>query len=95
MSGGVNSNDPALDGVACYRADRYGSRVVVVPATCRQGHDLAAGGYRARESNGVLRVRCDVCAAAGTANPYWTLSSAGAIANRAELDNQPYRTLVP
>jgi hypothetical protein len=60
----------------------------------RHGHALAVGGYRAREANGVLRVRCDVCASAGTANPYWTLSSTGPIANHAELDDQPYRTQV-
>jgi hypothetical protein len=94
MADGLTSNVPALDGAVYYRTDRFG-RVAVLPATCRQGHALAVGGYRAREANGVLRVRCDVCASAGASDPYWTLSSPGPIANRAELDNEPYRMLVP
>jgi hypothetical protein len=93
MAEGLTSNVPALDGAVYYRTDRYG-RVAVLPATCRHGHALTAGGYRAREANGVLRVRCNACASAGTANPHWTLSSTGPIANRAELDNEPYRMLV-
>ena len=89
----LTSDDPSLDGVVHYREDRFGARVAVLPATCRLGHALAVARYRARESNGVLRVRCDRCAAEGVANPYWTLRSTGPIANRAELDDEPYRTV--
>jgi hypothetical protein len=93
MADGLTRDVPALDGAVCYRTDRFG-RVAVLPATCRHGHALAVSGYRAREANGILRVRCDRCAPAGTADPYWTLASTGPIANRAELDDEPYRTRV-
>jgi hypothetical protein len=90
MAGAVSSEDPSADGVVHYRTDGLGSRVAVLPATCRHGHDLASSGYRARESNGLLRVRCSACASGGVANPFWTLQSQGAIANLAELDDEPY-----
>jgi hypothetical protein len=93
MAEGLTRDAPAFDGTVCYRTDRFG-RVAVLPATCRHGHAMAVSGYRAREANGVLRVRCDRCASSGTANPYWTLSSTGPVANRAELDDEPYQTLV-
>jgi hypothetical protein len=89
---GLTSNDPPLDGVVHYRVDGFGARIAVLPATCRHGHSLAIVRYRARESDGVLRVRCDRCAAEGVHDPYWTLRSTGPIANRAELDDTPYRT---
>ena len=94
MTDGMSSNDPAVDGVARYRNDRFGAPVVVLPATCRHGHNLAGCGYRVREANGVLRVRCNMCAGIGTSNPFWTLSSTGPVANRAELDNSAYPELV-
>jgi hypothetical protein len=94
MADGLTSDVPAVDGTVFYRTDRFG-RVAVLPATCRHGHALAVSGYRVREANGVLRVRCDRCASAGTVDPYWTLASTGPVANYAELDDLPYRTLVP
>jgi hypothetical protein len=94
MADGLTSDVPVFDGAVFYRTDRFG-RVAVLPATCRNGHALAVSGYRAREANGVLRVRCDRCASAGAADPYWTLASTGPVANCAELDDRPYRALVP
>jgi hypothetical protein len=95
MAGGPDDGTDAVDGVVHYRPDGYGALVAVLPATCRRGHDLATVGYRARESDGVLRVRCDACATAGVPDPCWTLRSSGPVANRAELDNGPYRMVVP
>ena len=87
----VTSGNVRVDGVVRYRTDRFGSRVAILPATCRRGHSLGLAHYRARESNGIIRVRCDTCAAAGLPNPHWTLRSIGPIANVAELDDQPYQ----
>lgn len=90
MDKAVSSNDVPVDGVVHYRTDRFGARVAILPATCRQGHALRVTYYRAREADGVLRVRCDACAAAGVSDPYWTLRSTPPVANLAELDNGPY-----
>lgn len=79
------------DGAACYRMDSPDTRVLIAPATCRHGHDLRVVGYRMREANGLLRVRCSACASAGTPNPFWTLRTAGEITSVAELDDTPYR----
>jgi hypothetical protein len=95
MTDGMTSDDPAFDGTAHYRTDRFGARIVVLPATCRHGHNLAACGYRAREGNGVLRVRCNLCAGTGQPDAYWTLRTTGEVTNRAEMDNAPYPELVP
>jgi hypothetical protein len=91
MAGQAHDEGTAPDGTACYRVDGAGTRVLLVPATCRHGHDLHAVGYRVREANGLLRVRCLACASAGTPDPFWTLRTAGQIANVAELDDKPYR----
>jgi hypothetical protein len=88
------SSAEPLDGVVHYRVDGQGTRVAVLPATCRHGHDLTAVGYRARESVGILRVRCDACATVGVPDSCWTLRSTGPVANVAELDDGPYRTTV-
>jgi hypothetical protein len=46
-------------------------------------------GYRVREAEGVLRVRCDACAAAGTPESSWIFRSTGPIATIAEIDDSP------
>jgi hypothetical protein len=91
MAGQTRDEVTAPDGAACYRVDDAGTRVLLVPATCRHGHDLHTAGYRVREANGLLRVRCSACASAGIPNPFWTLRTGGQIANVAELDDTPYR----
>lgn len=83
-----------VDAAMHYRQDAYGSRVALLPATCRHGHDLAAVGYRARESGGLLRLLCSACASDGVPDPSWTLATTGPVANVAELDNGPYARLV-
>lgn len=93
MAGQTGDNEQLIDGAAYYRLDGLGARVLVLAATCRHGHDLAAVRYRAREANGVVRVRCAACAAAGAADPFWTLSTTGPVANVAELDDTPYAGL--
>lgn len=93
MTGHLNSNDIPTDASVHYRTDGYGLRVAVLPATCRYGHALGAGGYRVRESNGLLRVRCAACASNGVSDPYWTLAGSGPAANLAELDGTPYAGL--
>lgn len=82
-----------VDAAVHYRWDAYGARVAVLPATCRHGHDLAAVGYRARESGGLLRLLCTRCATEGVSNPCWILASTEPVANVAELDDTPYAYL--
>lgn len=77
-----------------YRTDGYGARVAVFPATCRRGvHRLGPTGYRAREGDGLLRLRCDACAAAGVTDGTWCLRTSGQVANLAELDDGPYSAM--
>lgn len=79
------------DGDARYRVDGAGTRVVVVPATCRRRlHRLAAVGYRVTQADGVLRVQCNCCNTAGDAEHSWIFRSPGPLANVAELDDAPY-----
>lgn len=91
----MTSGDPIFDGEAQYRTDQFGARIVVLPAVCRHRHNLGAAGYRAQEAGGVLRVRCALCTSLGAPDPAWTLRTTGPAADRAELDNTPYQTLVP
>lgn len=81
-----------LDGVARYRVDDGGYRVVVLPAWCRRGHSLAVG-CRVRDSGGVLVIGCSACAAAGEVGPSWRLRSVPPLANVAELDDAAYPEL--
>lgn len=94
MTGAVSSDNDVFDAVVVYRTDPYGARIAK-PATCRYGHPLTGSGSRIREAEGVRRVRCGVCAAAGVLNAYWTLRSTPPVANLAELDDGPYRRAVP
>jgi hypothetical protein len=83
------------DGAAHYRPDGYGGRLVVLPATCRRRrHQLGATGYHATEGGGILRVRCDPCAAETTTDAAWILAISGPVANCAELDDAPYKALL-
>jgi hypothetical protein len=87
--------DPEVDGALRYRSAGHGSRIAVLPATCRRGlHDMATVGYRATESNGRLRVRCDACARTTTERCAWVLSTDGELVNLAELDDTPYQDLL-
>ncbi|MGA6168368.1 hypothetical protein [Amycolatopsis magusensis] len=84
------SYDRLSDGPARYRANGLGGRVVVLPATCRRGtHQLPAAGFRALASDGAIVVDCFACGAGEPVNQ-WRLSMSGAIAERAEFDDQPY-----
>lgn len=90
MAGETGQNQ--VHGRVRYRTDGYGGRIAVFPATCRRGlHQLAVSGYRAREGDGLLRLRCDACAAAGHPDGTWQLLATGPVANLAELDDGPYR----
>ncbi len=88
-------SDTQCIGTVYYRSDGYGGRSVVLPATCRRLlHQLGVAGYRATEGNGVLRVRCNACATQTTTDAAWILRTSGPVANRAELDDGPYRGLL-
>jgi hypothetical protein len=50
-------------------------------------------GYRATEGDGLLRLRCDACASAGSVDGTWYLRASGPLANVAELDDGPYLAL--
>lgn len=95
MPGQRGHSEQWVDCAAVYRIDGFGARVLVLPATCRHGHELAAVRYRVCEAGGIVRVRWAACATAGVSDPFWTLTTTGQVSNIAELDNQPYRWLVP
>jgi hypothetical protein len=79
-----------FDGDARYRVDTAGTRAVLIPGACRLGlHRLGRAGYRVTEAEGVLRVRCDACAAAGTPDSVWIFRGTGPIATIAEIDDWP------
>jgi hypothetical protein len=89
------ATDTPYNALVVYRADGYGGRLAILPATCRRGlHQLGATGYRATEGGGVLRVRCDACASETATDAAWILRTSGPVANRAELDDTPYRALL-
>lgn len=88
-------SDTPYDGLVFYRLDGYGGRLAILPATCRRGlHQLGTTGYRATEGGGLLRVRCNPCASQTATNAAWILRTSGPVANRAELDDTPYRELL-
>ncbi|GHE80990.1 hypothetical protein GCM10017786_09090 [Amycolatopsis deserti] len=79
------------DGLAYYRVDANGERLIVLPATCRAGrHSLAASGYRAVVGSAEIAVECQACRAEGASPAAWRLGTSGSVAARAELDDQPY-----
>jgi hypothetical protein len=83
------------DGTARYRIDSTGTRVVIVPATCKQGlHSLTATGYRAISGSDELRLICVACAAVDAETHHWRLTMTGSTPDRAELDDEPYRYAV-
>jgi hypothetical protein len=87
--------DTPYDALVIYRADGYGGRLAILPATCRRGlHQLGTSGYRATEGGGIVRVRCNPCASKTTTNAAWILRTTGPVANRAELDDSPYLALL-
>lgn len=91
----ATESDTQHDALVVYRADGYGGRLAVLPATCRRLlHQLGATGYRATEGDALLRVRCNPCASQTTTDAAWILRTSGPIANRAELDDTPYRELL-
>ncbi len=88
-------SDTPCDGTLFYRADGYGGVLAVLPATCRRRlHQVGVTGYRATEGSGVVRIRCNACAAQTTAGSTWVLRTTGTVANRAELDDVPYLALL-
>jgi hypothetical protein len=90
-----NTESDTPHGAVHYRADGYGGRLAILPATCRRGlHQLGAVGYRATEGGGVMRIRCDACASNTTTDAAWILRTSGPVANRAEVDDTPYRNLL-
>ncbi len=88
-------SDTPCNAALVYRTDGFGGVLAVLPSTCRRGlHQLGVTGYRATEGGGVVRVRCDVCAACTAAGSTWVLRTTGPAANRAELDDVPYLALL-
>ncbi|AXB43682.1 hypothetical protein [Amycolatopsis albispora] len=85
-----HTDDHPLDGQARYRTDGLGERVVVLPATCKRGlHQLPAAGFRAVAEQGWILVECLACGE-GDQVSQWRLTTCGAVAERAEFDDQPY-----
>ncbi|SER91614.1 hypothetical protein [Actinokineospora terrae] len=91
-------DDRPPDATVHYRHTNAGVRVAVLPATCKVGiHSLHAVGYKARvdQVDGVVRISCDSCAEAPDVDHFWVLRTTGAIPDLAELDDEPYRHIVP
>ncbi|WP_431907727.1 hypothetical protein [Amycolatopsis thermoflava] len=79
------------DGLVNYRVDPHGERVVILPTTCRVGrHSLVVAGYRAVADSAGIAVECQACRAEGVSRAAWHFGTAGPVAARAELDDQPY-----
>ncbi|GLZ42845.1 hypothetical protein [Actinokineospora sp. NBRC 105648] len=91
-------DDRPPDATVHYRHTNAGIRVAVLPATCKVGtHSLRTGGYQARAdpNDGVVRISCHQCAEAPDVDHFWVLRTTGAIPDLAELDDDPYRHVVP
>ncbi|KAA2252360.1 hypothetical protein F0L68_35490 [Solihabitans fulvus] len=84
------------DGDLRYRVDHVGATVAVLPATCKAGqHSLTVTGYRAVASEGELHVSCRACTLTLVADSTWRLTIARPSTERAELDDEPYRDVLP
>jgi hypothetical protein len=86
------------DGDLIYRTDQHGTRIGVLPATCRSGeHSLHRVGYRAHDTNaGHLQISCNAChnRTPPRADHYWSLRLTEPTPERAELDDEPYQGLL-
>nr|CTQ93330.1 hypothetical protein [Kibdelosporangium sp. MJ126-NF4] len=81
-----------------YYVDALGARVGTLPATCRRGlHSLHEVGYQAYQHASHVSVRCDACQQEipPPPNAYWALRTTPPLPDRAELDDTPYRDLIP
>ncbi len=86
---------PAPDGALRYRVDQTGTRIAVLPATCKGGrHIVVPGVSRAISAGGEVRVDCPACAATPGVDASWRLTSSHASPDRAELDDHPYGDLI-
>lgn len=89
-------DDREPDGTVHYRHDELGARVAVLPATCKVGvHSLHRSGYRALVRDGVLYLSCTPCAEDIDVDHFWGLRTVRPDPARAELDDAPYRGVVP
>jgi hypothetical protein len=83
------------DGPARYRVDQAGTRVVILPATCKLGrHSLGLTQYRAVTREGEIHIFCPACAASPAPDHSWRLTTSREAAARAELDDTPYRQVI-
>jgi hypothetical protein len=84
------------DGELRYRVDSTGERVAILPATCKLGlHSLDPGVCRAVADDGEVQVSCPACAAFPEVDHSWRLTFSGTSPIRAELDDEPYCSLLP
>ncbi|MBM7771225.1 hypothetical protein JOD54_001429 [Actinokineospora baliensis] len=91
-------DDRPPDTTVRYRRTNAGYRVAVLPATCKVGtHSLSKVGYTAHASDaeGVVRISCRACNDAVDVDHFWVLTLRGAPPRSAELDDGPYRDVVP
>jgi hypothetical protein len=84
------------DGALRYRTDVTNTRVAILPATCKLGlHALHPAQSGAIIDEGEVRLSCPVCAATPGVDHCWRLTVSGASPERAELDDEPYLSLLP
>ncbi|SES49080.1 hypothetical protein [Actinokineospora terrae] len=91
-------DDRPPDATVRYRHTNAGYRVAILPATCKVGvHSLYAVGYLARvsEAEGVVRISCHACNENVDVDHFWVLTMQGSPPESAELDDGPYRDVVP
>ncbi|PPK63511.1 hypothetical protein V5P93_000434 [Actinokineospora auranticolor] len=91
-------DDRPPDGPVHYRHTNAGERIGVIPATCKAGaHSLARVGYiaQASEAEGVVRISCRACNEDVDVDHFWVLALSGAPPYSVELDDEPYRAMVP
>lgn len=97
FSDGVGANSRA-DGDVRYRVTEHGSRVGILPATCkRRLHSLAVTGYShvVSDEEQLLRLTCPACLAEPHPDHTWRLRMMPPPPDAAELDDDAYRDVVP
>lgn len=83
------------DGPLRYRVDSTGTQVAILPARCKLGlHVLAPAECRVIVQEGEVHLSCPACAANGAAH-CWRLTTSRPSPDRAELDDDAYRDLMP
>ena len=94
---GVGTNS-RVDGDVQYRVTEHGTRVGILPATCKRGlHSLAETGYSHTDSDkeNLLHITCPMCLAEPHPDHTWRLRTTPPAPAAAELDDSAYSDVEP